>query len=69
MSKTKSYYWDQAEKQVDEIITNLKNKVIDYATARTNILNVDAVCLVDIDEDNVDMVIENELASVETRRD
>jgi|MEHZ01.6.fsa_nt_MEHZ011608092.1_2 hypothetical protein len=62
MSKTKSYYWDQAEKQVDEIITNLKNKVIDYATARTNILNVDAVCLVDIDEDNVDMVIENELA-------
>ena len=62
MSKTKNYYWDQAEKQVDEIITNLKNKVIDYATARTNILNVDAVCLVDIDEDNVDMVIENELA-------
>jgi hypothetical protein len=62
MSKTKSYYWDQAEKQVDEIITNLKNKVIDYATARTNILNVEAVCLVDIDEDNVDMVIENELA-------
>jgi hypothetical protein len=62
MSKTKNYYWDQAEKQVDEIITNLKNKVIDYATARTNILNVEAVCLVDIDEDNVDMVIENELA-------
>ena len=29
MSKTKNYYWDQAEKKVDEIITNLKNKVID----------------------------------------
>jgi hypothetical protein len=62
MSLTKNYYWDQAEKAVDKIITNLKNKVIDYATARTNILNVEAVCLVDIDEDNVDMVIENELA-------
>ena len=62
MSKTKSYYWDQAEKQVDEIITNLKNKVIDYATARTNILNVEAVALVDIDENNIDEVLENELA-------
>jgi|TARA_B110000914_G_scaffold188419_1_gene173337 hypothetical protein len=62
MSKTKNYYWDQAEKQVDEIITNLKNKVIDYATARTNILNVEAVALVDIDENNIDEVLENELA-------
>lgn len=61
MSKTKNYYWDQAEKQVDEIITNLKNKVIDYDTARTSILNVEAVSLVDIDEDNVDMVIAEEI--------
>ena len=60
MSKTKNYYWDQAEKKVDEIITNLKNKVIDYDTARTSILNVEAVSLVDIDEDNVDMVIAEE---------
>ena len=61
MSKTKNYYWDQAEKQVDEIITNLKNKVIDYDTARTSILNVEAVNLVDIDFDNVDEVIAEEL--------
>jgi|TARA_R110000796_G_scaffold20217_3_gene60360 hypothetical protein len=61
MSKTKNYYWDQAEKKVDEIITNLKNKVIDYDTARTSILNVEAVSLVDIDEDNVDMVIAEEI--------
>jgi hypothetical protein len=62
MSKTKNYYWDQAEKQVDEIITNLKNKVIDYATARTNILNVEAVALLDIDAYNVEEFIENELS-------
>ena len=61
MSLTKNYYWDQAEKKVDEIITNLKNKVIDYDTARTSILNVEAVSLVDIDEDNVDMVIAEEI--------
>ena len=61
MSKTKNYYWDQAEKKVDEIITNLKNKVIDYDTARTSILNVEAVNLVDIDFDNVDVVIAEEL--------
>mgnify|MGYP003639721220 CR=1 FL=1 len=61
MSKTKNYYWDQAEKKVDEIITNLKNKVIDYDTARTSILNVEAVNLVDIDFDNVDEVIAEEL--------
>ena len=61
MSKTKNYYWDQAEKKVDEIITNLKNKVIDYDTARTSILNVEAVNLVDIDFDNVYEVIAEEL--------
>ena len=61
MSKTKNYYWDQAEKKVDEIITNLKNKVIDYDTARTSILNVEAVNIVDIDFDNVDEVIAEEL--------
>ena len=61
MSKTKNYYWHQAEKKVDEIITNLKNKVIDYDTARTSILNVEAVNLVDIDFDNVDEVIAEEL--------
>ena len=61
MSKTKNYYWDQAEKKVHEIITNLKNKVIDYDTARTSILNVEAVNLVDIDFDNVDEVIAEEL--------
>jgi hypothetical protein len=61
MSKTKNYYWNQAEKKVDEIITNLKNKVIDYDTARTSILNVEAVNLVDIDFDNVDEVIAEEL--------
>ena len=61
MSKTKNYYWDQAEKKVDEIITNLKNKVIDYDTARTSILNVEAVNLDDIDFDNVDEVIAEEL--------
>jgi hypothetical protein len=62
MSKTKNYYWDQAEKAVDKIIINLKNQLITESTAIKEILDVEAVALLDIDEFNVEEFIENELA-------
>ena len=62
MSKTKNYYWDQAEKAVDKIISNLKNQLITESTAIKEILDAKAVALLDIDEFNVEEFIENELA-------
>ena len=62
MSKTKNYYWDQAEKAVDKIIVNLKNQLITESTAIKEILDVEAVALLDIDAYNVEEFIENELA-------
>ena len=62
MSKTKNYYWDEAEKAVDKIIINLKNQQITESTAIKEILDVEAVALLDIDAYNVEEFIENELA-------
>ena len=62
MSKTKNYYWDEAEKAVDKIIINLKNQLITESTAIKEILDVEAVALVGIDEFNVEEFIESELA-------
>ena len=62
MSLTKNYYWDQAEKAVDKIIVNLKNNLITESTAIKEILDVEAVALLDIDAYNVEEFIENELS-------
>jgi|TARA_R110000803_G_scaffold22054_6_gene55063 hypothetical protein len=62
MSLTKNYYWDQAEKAVDKIIVNLKNQLITESTAIKEILDVEAVALLDIDAYNVEEFIENELS-------
>ena len=62
MSKTKNYYWDEAEKAVDKIIDNLKNQLITESTAIKEILDVEAVALLDIDAYNVEEFIESELA-------
>ena len=61
MSKTKNYYWDMAEKAVDAILLELKNKAITKEAAKTKIMNVEAVELCDIDEFNVDEVIDMEM--------
>ena len=61
MSKTKNYYWDQAEKAVDAILLELKNNAISKEAAKTKIMNVEAVDLLDIDEYNIDEVIDMEL--------
>jgi hypothetical protein len=61
MSKVKNYYMDKAEEAVDEIIKNLKNNVITKSVAIKEIMNVEAVDLIDIDEYNVEEVIDMEL--------
>ena len=61
MSKVKQWAWDQAEKEVDDIISQLKNNAISKEAAKAKIMNVQNVDLCSIDEHNVDEVIELEL--------
>jgi len=62
MSKTKNYYWDEAEKFVDSVIKNLKKGLIDKNEAKKEILESDvALDLIDINAFNIDEVIDNEL--------
>jgi hypothetical protein len=57
MSKTKQYYSDNAENQVDQILAHMKSGQIDEDKAKKEILNVDNVNMLDIDEHNIDEVI------------
>ena len=61
MSKTKQWAWDTAEKEVDDILSQLKNNAISKEAAKAKIMNVQNVELCSIDENNVDEVIELEL--------
>ena len=53
MSKTKNYYWDLAEKEVDKITDEYLAGHIDLNTAENKISEVDNVNLLGIDEHNV----------------
>ena len=61
MSKVKQWAADVAEKAVDDILTKVKNKIIDLKTAKDDILKIENLALVGIDEDNIDEVLEMEL--------
>ena len=61
MSKTKQWAWDTAEKEVDDILSQLKNNAISKEAAKAKIMNVQNVDLCSIDEYNVDEVIDMEL--------
>ena len=61
MSKTKKWAWDTAEKEVDDILSQLKNNAISKEAAKAKIMNVQNVELCSIDEHNVDEVIDMEL--------
>ena len=61
MAKVKNYYMDEAEKAVDAIIKKLKDNVITKSVAIKEIMNVEAIDLIDIDEYNVEEVIDMEL--------
>ena len=54
MSKTKNYYWNEAEKASDVIIDDYVKGNIDFNTAKTKVLEVDNINLTGIDEYNVD---------------
>ena len=61
MSKVKQWAWDTAEKEVDDILSQLKNNAISKEAAKAKIMNVDNVNMLGIEEYNVDEVIDLEL--------
>ena len=61
MSKTKQWAWDTAEKEVDDILSQLKNNAISKEAAKAKIMNVQNVNMLGIEEYNVDEVIDLEL--------
>ena len=61
MSKVKQWAWDTAEKEVDDILSQLKNNAISKEAAKAKIMNVQNIELCSIDEHNVDEVIDMEL--------
>ena len=63
MSKVKQWAEDVAEQEVDAIIFKLKDGQIDYDTAKVNILNTANKQMLGIDSENVDEIIDMELAS------
>ena len=63
MSKVKQWAEDVAEKEEDSIIFKLKDGQIDYDTAKVNILNTENKQMLGINSENVDEIIDMELAS------
>ena len=61
MSKVKQWAENTAEKEVDDILSQLKNNAISKEAAKAKIMNVQNVELCSIDEHNVDEVIDMEL--------
>lgn len=62
MAKVKAMAWDNAEKEVDDIIDSYKAKKISYDKCKEKILKVQNVELCGIYEYNVDEVIDMEAA-------
>ena len=63
MSKVKQWAEDTAEQKVDSIISELKDGQIDLDTAKVNILNTENKQMLGINSENVDEIINMELAS------
>ena len=61
MGKVKSWAWDCAEEQVDDIIKSVKLGKITKEQAKIDISKVQNLDMLGIDEHNVDEVIELEL--------
>ena len=68
MSKVKNYYWDQAEKQSDEIIMNFCQGKITHADAKQQLSNVEGIELCDINDYNVDEVLQDSLEEYNIKR-
>ena len=63
MSKVKQWAEDTAEKSVDKIILNYKNNLITKETAISEIMKVDNLQMIGIDSENVEEVIDHEMAA------
>ena len=61
MSKVKQCAENTAEKEVDDILSQLKNNAISKEAAKAKIMNVENVNMLGIEEYNVDEVIDLEL--------
>ena len=61
MSKVKQWSENTAEKEVDDILSQLKNNAISKEAAKAKIMNVENVNMLGIEEYNVDEVIDLEL--------
>ena len=57
MSKVKQYYTDLTEKNVNDIISKYVINEISFNDAKSKIMKLDNLNLVNIDEDNIDEVL------------
>ena len=62
MAKVKQWAEDTATKEVDKIIMSFKTGIINKDTTKAKILDVNNVNMLGIDEDNVEEVIDQEVA-------
>ena len=62
MSKIKQYEETMVENQVDKFINKMKDGQIDLDTCKSKILEIDNLNMVGIDENNIDEVIDMEIA-------
>jgi hypothetical protein len=62
MSKIKQYIETSVENQVDKFIAKMKDGQIDLDTCKSKILELDNLSMVGIDENNIDEVIDMEIA-------
>ena len=57
MGKVKQYYTDLTEKNVDDIMKKYVVNEISFNDAKSKIMKLDNLNLVNIDEDNIDEVL------------
>ena len=57
MSKVKQYYTDLTEKSVDDILSKYVINELSFQDAKSKIMKLDNLNLVNIDEENIDEVL------------
>ena len=57
MSKVKQYYTDETEKNVDDILSKYVINEISFKDAKSKIMKLDNLNLLNIDEYNIDEVL------------
>ena len=57
MAKVKQYYTDLTEKSVDDILSKYVINEISFNDAKSKIMKLDNLNLVNIDEENIDEVL------------